>query len=462
MRKYLIILLAGISGWALIGQAAQTSPTGASGTSKPGTAATPPPISDVDAQHYLKGQDLTDFLAAIKEISDGQAKMEQGTKDQNAKPDTNSITPVDVTALKTKGTAELKEGRAMVKEGQSKKDALIKTALANKDISNKNIQTTDAAKLQIATGQWPDVIHGMVAKLLTDVWNKTYKRVYLADVYAFAEPNYVAVPDLSDQVRQQIVQLDKDKKTFIVHDWSFKVGQENGHQVIAFPDRATALQGGGKAVVIVGEVLDEIRNGYALVSLRAVDLGNMRIISSQVAMLSVEPTLGKFLGLPAFRVLAKRNASVAGDKPADQPLIAVNMNLQDPTDIFSASKKTGYSFRVATAGHPDTLENRFALLMLKCYLLDQQSGINLSDEDFIVMAFSAEKPGDAAGVAADVGGVWTLPNLDSLSDSIELNPLKQRVFSSNVEKTVGKATIERDLPKLTPPSPEDLRAGGYK
>ncbi len=450
MRKYLTILLAGFSGWALMGHAAQTT-----------SATTPPPISDQEVARYLKGSDLTAWQDATKMVTDGNAKIAQGQKDQTATQDPNAITKIDISALKAKGNQEVKDGRALLKTGADKQSALRTIAIANKAASIEAIKITNSANLEVATGQFPDVIHGLCEKLLTAVWDKAYKRIYLADVYSFAEPNYEAKPDLTEQVRQQLLQVDKDKKTLVLHDWSFKIGQENGRQVIAFPDRASALQGGGRAVAIVGEVLNETHTGYATLSLRAVDLGNMRIVASQVALLSVEPTLGKLLGMPAFRVLAKRDVPAAGDKAAARP-VAITVNLQDPSDIFSSSKKTAYSFRVGTAGHADTLENRFALLLLKSYLFDRQSGINLSDQDFVSMVFAPEKPGDAAAAAPDVGGIWTLPNLAEISDNIDLSPLKQKVYSSNVEKSVGKATIMRDLPKLSPPTPEDLRAAGYK
>jgi len=447
MRKYLILFLAGVAGWALIGQAAQT----------PATTAAAPAISDQEALQHLDPAQTDDWNAAAKKITDGNDKIKQGNRDASAEPDPLSPVKPDMGPIHQKGAQELKEGRALLKDGTTAQDKLRKIAIANRDKSKVAAVATSSANLTVNAAQWPEAVHDLCGKLYASLGDLNYKRLYLADVYIFAEPKYEARPDLTTPLRAQFQSLDKDKKLLAPpHDWAFKLGQESNHLVISYPDRASLSS--TKSAVILGELLYESRNGYATLSLRAVDLANMRIVANQVVELSVEPTLGKLLGLPSFRVPAKRNAPAAGDKPAT----ALTLNALDPNDIFSSAKKTPYSFRLASTGRADTQENRFAFLLLKSYLLEKQAGVNVSDLDFLVLALAPEKPADLATVPTDVGGAWILPDVTDLSPSVDLNPLRQRVYSGNTDKVVGKVTIKRDLPKLTLPSPDDLRAGGYQ
>ncbi len=113
-------------------------------------------------------------------------------------------------------------------------------------------------------------------------------------------------------------------------------------------------------------------------------------------------------------------------------------------------------------GKADTMENRFAILMLKSYFLDQQKDLNISDVDFLTMTLPADSPATLAALPADVAGAWELPNLASLSDSMTLKPLMASdLGNGSTETEVGTVTITRDLPKLSPPSPAEMRAGGY-
>jgi hypothetical protein len=198
-------------------------------------------------------------------------------------------------------------------------------------------------------------------------------------------------------------------------------------------------------------------------------------------MLSVEPTMGNLLGLPAFRVLAHREAppaptpaadAAAGDQsaataatPAPAPAApapAIIVNLQDPNDTLASFKNSSYVFRLATTGHANRLENRFAALLVKSYFHDLQPDIAISDQDFLALALPADSDAAASASPADVNTAWVLPNVSDLNvPTIELDALTARDLSKDASVKIGKITIERALPKLKLPSAAELRAGGY-
>jgi hypothetical protein len=450
MRKYLLVSLAILSGGAFVGPTASAA-----------TATKPPIISDRDAVHFLTPAQLDQWNTDVQQISDGNEQITEGKRLTSAKSDPLAAIKVDVTAEHQKGTAEIKEGQATVKLATIDQDKLRVIAAAKRDAIKSGAAATDAAMLTVVTAQWPDVFASMTEKVLSSLWDQNYKKIYLADVYSFEEPNYVAKPGLTDQIRQQLVTLDKGKDTFsAAHDWSFKLGQENGKLILSYPDRAYVQQGNTKAAVILGEVLYESHDGYAAVDLRAVDLDTMNIVANQIMMLSVDPSLGKLLGLASYKAMSQRLLPTA-DSKLTGPVTAVTVNLQDPNDVFAEAKKATYAFRVGTLGHHDTLENRIGILLLKSYLRDQQADLNTSDQDFLSMVLAPQNPGDLSASPANVGGEWQIPDISDLGPSMELDTLKLHLLDNNSDHDVGKIMIDRNLPRLTDPSAEDLRAGGY-
>lgn len=453
MRKYLIATLVILSGATCVGHAA-TSPAVASGTSAK------PTISDKEVVRYLtqvSQKDLAEWNQNVQDIADANREMQEGKKDQAAKADPNAVFKTDLTAQHAKGTQEMKEATAKLKLLNADQDRLRQIAIAKREEDKSGVAATEAATLAVTTGQWPDVYASMCDKVLGSLADQNYKQIYLAGVYAFEEPAYVAKPDLTAQVRQEILKFDKNKS---FKDSTFTLGQDDGKLIISYPDRAFVQAGNTKAALIVGEVLYESHNGYAAVDLRAVDLSNMHIVANQIMMLSVDPSLGKALGLAIYKNMSKRIAPTP-DSTDVQPAKTITVHLDDPNNVIADAKKVSFAFRVGTQGHPDTLENRFAILMLKSYFRDQQGDLGLSDQDFLSMVLPPDKPGDLAASPADVGGEWLVPDVADFDANMELPPLKLHILDNNSNHEVGKISITRDLPRLDNPSADDLRAGGY-
>ena len=349
---------------------------------------------------------------------------------------------MDVTAEHQKGAAEIKEGQATMKLATIDQDKLRVIAAAKRDAIKSGAAATDAAMLTVVTAQWPDVFASMTEKVLSSLWDQNYKKIYLADVYSFEEPNYVAKPGLTDQIRQQLVTLDKGKDTFsAAHDWSFKLGQENGKLILSYPDRAYVQQGNTKAALILGEVLYESHDGYAAVDLRAVDLDTMHIVANQIMMLSVDPSLGKLLGLASYKAMSKRILPTA-DSKARRPGDGDQRQSAGPQRCFCrARKKPPTPSASARWAMWTRWKTAFGILLLKSYLRDQQSDLNtFRTRTFSPWFLRPKIPVICPPARRMSAREWLLPDISDLSPSIELNTLKLHVLGGNSDRDVGKIT----------------------
>lgn len=426
-----------------------------------------PAIADDDVPRYLDAQQLTQWNDAQKKLKDATAKLEEGNKLVKEVQDPASLVKLDLEKDHAKGSAMVKDATQARNDANRTITTLRRAAIENRNKTTANAKATAALTYTMATAQWPEAVATMTKGLLAGLSDLKYKHVYAAGVYSFGKDGkYTARPALTAQVAAQLSQQDKNKVFATSPDDAFKLGLDNGKLVFSYPDRAA--NGAAKSAAVFGEVLFEPRSGYAAVSLRAVDLATMRIVASQSMMLSVEPSLAKMIGLAAYDVPSKRILSATGDKAksddsdASAPAPAVKVNLQDPDDVLGKAAKANSAFGVATAGHNDALANRFAILAFKSYLADQRKDLQTSDVDFLALAVPMDKPGAAPTVPAGLVGVWMLPNVDDLSaTTLTLDPVKAHDLAANSDLTVGTLTIERNLPKLTYPSTDELKAGGY-
>ncbi|HVU37271.1 MAG TPA: hypothetical protein VHC95_02970 [Opitutales bacterium] len=426
-----------------------------------------PAIADDEVPRYLDAQQATQWNDAQKKLKDATAKLEEGNKLVKEVQDPSSLVKLDIEKDHAKGTAIVKDATQARNDANRTLGTLRRAAIENRNKTMANAKATAALTYTMATAQWPEAVASMTKGVLAALAEQRYKHVYVGGVYSFGkDAKYTARPALAAQVAAQLAQLDKNKVFSASPDDAFKLGQDNGKLIISYPDRAA--NGTSKSAAIFGEVVFEPRSGYAAVALRAVDLNTMRIVASQAMMLSVEPSLAKLIGLAAYDVPSKRiqpapeNKAKSKDEDDSGTAPAVTVNLQDPDDVLGKAAKANSAFGVATAGHKDALPNRFAILAFKSYLVDQRKDLQTSDVDFLTLAVPTDKPGNTATVPANLVGVWMLPNLDDLSStSISLDPVKAHDLGTNADLPVGKLTIERNLPKLTYPSSDELKAGGY-
>jgi hypothetical protein len=423
-------------------------------------------VPDAEVPRYLTPQQVTQWNDAQKKFAQASADLIKGQKLATETADEGTLVKPDLTADHAKGNAMVKDANTAKNEANRTLNTLRRAAADNRNKSRSASQLTADTTFEVATGQWPEAVITLSKNVFTTLNDQKYKHVYLAGIYSLEKDGkYAAKPDLAAQVRQQLSAADKNKTLAPKGEGLFKLGQENGKLFLSYPERAADQAGNAKSAVVVGEILFESRSGYAAVSLRAVDLSTMRVVASNVMMLSVESTFGKMLGLRLTDVASKRIAPATSDKTSkdkdDETPPPVSVNLQDPDDYLSKAKQLKTSLGLASVSHPDALPNRFAILMLKSYFLSEQKDLKTSDIDFLTLALPDEKPDVTATVPADLSGVWILPNVDSLSASIVLDPLKARDLATGTETTVGKLTITRNLPKLDLPKTEELKAAGY-
>ncbi len=422
-------------------------------------------VPDAEIPRYLNPQQVTQWNDAQKKLTQANADLIKGQKLASESADAGGLVKQDVTADHAKGAAMVKDATTAKNDATRTITTLRRTALENHNKSRTQSQVTADLTLTVPTGQWQEAAGLLSKNLFTSLNDLKYKHIYLAGVYSLEKDGkYAAKPDLAASVRQELTANDKNKILAPKGEGNFKLGQDAGKLFVSYPERAAEQNGAAKSAMVVGEVLFDSRSGYAAVSLRAVDLATMRIVANQVMLLSVEPTLGKMLGLSVVQVPSKRITPVAVDKTAkdkEEETPAASVNLLDPNDFLSKAKQLKTSLGITTAGRPDSLANRFAILMLKSYFVSEHKDLKTSDIDFLTLALPDEKPDVTATVPADLSGVWLLPNADELSSNMVLDPVKARDLGAASDTAVGKLTIARNLPKLTLPSTEELKAGGY-
>jgi hypothetical protein len=468
MTRKIISLLILCGGGALLLAPALPAQSGA------GSTASTPSLPDDTLYRYLTQPQRDQWDAAKQSISDANDKIQNGNFLLSRQLDPTSSIDTGVAQAHIDGKKMVTDGNAAIKAANKILAALRIQALANYNNVHQAAQAEAGAIYSTATTQWPDAAQDMSDKVLNALWTQGYQRIYLAGIYAYATPKYALKADLTSRVSQNLASTDADKKTFVAnHDWTFHLGQDGSSLIIDYPDRAAVQQGGVKAAMIVGELLVEPVTGYAAYSLRAVDLSNWHIVANETRMLSVEPTLGKLLGLPAYRVPSMRilpaaaapalaaNATAAPAAAPTGSSGSVTVSLQDPNGIFLGFKQAArpYIFRVADG--TNTIENRFATLAFKAYLSSQTSLI-VTDYDFLRLALTPESGVDLTSPGAGAANVaWLLGNVaDFSSPTLDL-VLQAENLASKADVNVGKIEIQRTLPKLSAPSVEDLKAGGY-
>jgi len=489
MRKFITLLLAGSCGWVLAAQAAD-APAATTGNAT-ASAQTATSIPDNQVPRYLSSAQRAQWEDAQKKVIEGNGMIKDGQFLQ-IKPDAGAVIldPAALAASQKQGKQEQTDGEKMVRDANAVLATLRNAALQNYNKAPVEVKNTAPANYTMPLGQWPDVIQGMSEKIYGALAADGYKRVYLASVYNFDEPRYSPKFEAAEQIRQIFINLDRGKGIFVPqHDWSFRIGLQSGNLTLTYPDRAANEKSGLRSAMVLGEILYE-SNGFATFSLRAVDLDNWRIIANQTMFLSVEPVLGKSLGLLAFQVLSRHEAppapaapapaapaatsapattapsatmATAAPSPASTPASAITIALQDTNNGLTEYRDAPRDFilRFTNTGGA-TLENRAATVALKSYLRDQIPGLMLNDYDFLVLALSSDAPSSATPSAAQANTIWQLASVIDLDTSpLEIGLKSRNVPGGTTDTDIGKIVIGRTLPKLTRPLPEELSAAGY-
>jgi hypothetical protein len=458
MRPFLKYMLAGIFG--LVFQALPV--LSQSTTEKPAA----PALSDTEVLHYLSYSQRQQWDDAQKKITDGQSMIDNGNWLLQTKqpPDSPDLHVADAHAA---GKQQVADGTASMVAGQQVL-ATLRHAAQLAAVNSKSVSVANTFQIVLPSAQWPDVVQHMSDALMKSLWAANYTQIYLSDVFSYDKTIYEAKPDLTDEVRDALMQSDAllqsdaNHRTLIPSAGSnIKLMRQNGALAIDYPDRASTSN--TRCALVVGEILNIADTGYVYFSLRAVDIVTGKILHNELVLLSIEPELGKGLGLVAFQVPSARITPATGNATVPAPDNgSVTITLQDTSGILSSFNNAAhpYVFRADTAGSIDTPENRVAMLLAKSILL-KKPNLTVTDYDFLAQALPADNPGDRAVSPANVNAVWVVSNLHDLESPSSTLGLKARSLASSAEVNVGKFSIVSALKPLTPPSPDQLTAAGY-
>jgi hypothetical protein len=439
--------------------------------------------SDDVLRKYLSPAQLSQWNDALKKIKDGDDEVSAGQILAKRIP---ASTTDDLTVVHQQGNDEVKEGEGVVDKALATIAGLRKVALAAMNNNPDTMPGAGVYGMRLSATTWPPAIKGLTDAMMSALWAANYKNVYLADVYSFEDSHYVAKPDATDALSKAIVQSDTGHNTFTAkHDWKFMLKKDGGQLVIDFPDRAAFQQDNTKAALVVGELLYDHDSGYATFSLRAVDVADWHIIYNKLTMFAVEPKLGKMIGLADYQVPSGKNfnpTATSGTQPSVAAKVsgstsssgsssssaanggaptALEINIEGAGGLVNTFKSASkpYIFRALTDGKDNSLDNRYALLLLKSVLVDNTS-LTITDYDFL----STVLPGadaDRSLPAAGINVAWVVPDVgDYTEHSIQLD-LKAKNLASSTEIDAGKLNIARTLSPLTRPTEADLKDGGY-
>jgi hypothetical protein len=461
---------------ALCGLSLPAIPMLAQSAATPPSAAAAPVLTDAEVPRYLTFAQHTQWDAAEKQVTDGQSMIDNGNWLLSRVQSKDDKVDSGIKEAHQAGQTQVTDGNAMLTQGQKALDALRQIAQKS-SVTAQAVAAAGKLQLVLPVAQWPDVFQHMSGDLLKSLWAANYTQIYLDDIYSFEKTQYVSKPALTEQVREALVLADGNHSTLIPQATaSIKVTHLGDNLVIDFPNRSSTTP--SQSAVVVGEII-ETANGYAYFSLRAVDLATGKILHNELAVLSVEPTLGKALGLVAYQVPAERvvpaTAPAVPATPVVNPLVpatpapavadtgSATITLLDNNGILATFKAAPhpYTFRTDSDGANNTQENRLALLFLKS-ILTEKSSLTVTDYDFLAEALPADNPADRLVSPAGVNASWTLSNVHDLNSPTTVLLLKARNLASSNEVSVGKFVIATALKPLTPPSPDQLMAAGYQ
>ena len=477
-RLFLKLVLACFCGLSLqaLSLPAQTAPA---------KAAALPALSDNEVLLNLNSAQRLQWSAAQKQINDGQSLMDSGKwLLQNTQPkDSGGMTDTHAADKIKDGQQQVTDGTALIAKGKQTL-ATLRLAAQQAVALTQNPNAPGKYTVVLTSAQWPDVVQQMSDKLIKSLASDNYSQIFLADTYTFIKSHYVAKPALTSQIHDALAQSVDEHQT-LYPQGTVKLGRLGNNLFLDFPNRASTAS--NQAALVVGEILFEPDSGYAYFSLRAVDLVSGKIIRNELALLSVEATLGKGLDLVAYQVPSARilppptpavttpaapansgkPASATPAAPASAPAAndasTVTLTLLDSNNVIGTFKSVAhpYIFRADTAGSNDTLGNRVALLLLKT-LLTEKSPLTVTDYDFLALALPADNPSDRTLSPADINATWLVSSLRDLDAPTISLGLKARSLASSAELNAGKFTVENSLKPLTPPTPDQLIAAGYQ
>ncbi len=385
-----------------------------------------PALSDRQVLRYLSTAETLEWERAQEQLKAGQSQVETGTRLMNRPPSMLSSSE-QVAQDKKAGAEQVALGEATIAQANKVLDGLRAKAAEEKAGTKVVKHEPVTIPMEYSATTLDDGLMPTTEKLLFQLWNQGYSRIYLDQAYvidtADKNPIYLSDPLLTKELRGIIARLDGNRFTFVNDEAiQFKLVQEGGHSYIDFPDREPILRN-FKSVLVLAEIVYDSRMESALLSLRGIDLKSDIVVASELISLVVDDSVRTMVpkaepaetaqnkAAPASKDTTHPTEVAEGETPAPAPVkeeapvesTAPESVAEQPVSPASITKRlavqlkdnnnflarvsasgTPYVFTFEYVGDAKGFNSRAASMISKVILLSQN--LNVSDDDFLVLA----------------------------------------------------------------------------
>jgi len=288
--------------------------------------------------------------------------------------------------------------------------------LESVSIAREKKEAVDLTKYNFDTesAQLEDIFPTSAQKLLQDCWAQNYDTIFFHDVFKRSSAGLESVqPELRNQIYDWLVAIDGNKFSIRVPS-EFKLESNSDHKTPRFSYENAQFFERDRKALLISEFIRPNQSKTGFLSLRAIDLESMVIVSAEIIKIS---NLAEHLG----------------DEAADlEDQTPQRVELKDSEGVIDllAGLKTPYKFRIQTGS--ETTDHSASAAFITT--IRKNTNLQLLDYGFIMDAYGSpledadriNHPGNAEIQieAQDEEGLWLIQAVADGSDrNLELGKL---------------------------------------
>lgn len=368
----------------------------------------PPAISDQMARSLLQPTEVLRWERGLNLIKEGKDIIANGEWEMNRKASTLGNPEKDKLnnpeANKARGEALIAKGNSLVSQGNQILNELRRIALSRKD-SKKEVVVEKSYSLELESIPLEEAIDTASRKMLFELWKENYVRIYSAGTFFLYDRKFEAHEKLNEKMLAKLIEVDGNRYT-VVPDTTikFRLGREGDNVVINFKQRETILRN-FKSVIIVSELLFDKTTKRSFLSLRAIDLVNMKLVSSQLKLLALDEYL--------LDSLYQKDKSLLEEESRQEWTNGLSVQFTDNKNFIERVSKsaTPYYFRYEFVGEKNGVSARVASMITKSLI--QETSLSFTELDFIEQAFPKDPSVRDEMLETATNAIWAVTPLDA-------------------------------------------------
>jgi len=360
---------------------------------------------------YMTPQQQLELLKLESSLEAAEDDRRRGQFLAATKPST--LNPdQDVKGAIDRGKQMIAESEARIRSVRIRMVRLLESV----SIAREREEAVDLTKynFEAESAQLEDIFPTSAQKLLHDCWAQNYDTIFFHEVFQRSSAGLESVqPELRNQIYDWLVAIDGNKFSLRIPS-EFKLETDSDQDTPRFSyENAQFFEKDRKALLIL-EFIQPNQSKTGLLSLRAIDLESMVIISAEITKIS---NLAEHLGYEAT------------DLEDQTPEV---VELEDPEDVIDllAGLKTPYKFRIQTG--PETTDHSASAAFITT--MRKNTNLQLLDYGFVMDAYGSpledsdriNHPGNAEIQieTQDEEGLWHIQAVADGSDrKLELGTL---------------------------------------